>query len=133
MLKLTTLVVDKFHEETALPGIKLPDNIPRSSTSIDEAVEIIQILLEKGNAYWHEGNVYFAPLTFPRFGEVCGRDMSRWPRHKDRFSNDTCNGLRWNLGDFILWHGHPGDDTIFWDTAIGKWRPSWNIQDQAKR
>jgi cysteinyl-tRNA synthetase len=131
VLQLTTPVVDKFHEETELLGIKLPKYIPRSSTSIDEAVEIIQILLEKGNAYWHDGNVYFDPLTFPRFGEVYGLDMSRWPKHKVRFSKDTYNGLRWNLGDFILWHGHPGDDTIFWDTAIGKGRPSWNIQDPA--
>lgn len=131
VLQLTTPVVETFYRETGLLGIKLPEYIPRSSTSIDEAVEIIQILLEKGNAYWHDGNVYFDPLTFPRFGEVYGLDMSRWPKQKVRFSKDTYNGLRWNLGDFILWHGHKDDDTIHWDTAIGKGRPSWNIQDPA--
>ena len=133
VLKLTEPVVEKFHEETKLLGIKLPKPkfIPRSSTSIEEGVEIIQILLEKGNAYWHDGNVYFDPLTFPRFGEVFGLDMSRWPKKKVRFSRDTYNGLRWNLGDFILWHGYKDGDPISWDTAIGKGRPSWNIQDPA--
>jgi cysteinyl-tRNA synthetase len=61
--------------------------------------------------------------------------MSKWPKKKVRFKRDTYNGNRWNLGDFILWHGeknmdHTGDDAV-WDTPIGKGRPSWNIQDSA--
>ena len=131
VLQLTTPVVETFFRECDVLGIKLPDHIPRSSTSIDEAVEIIRILVDKGHAYWHDGNVYFDPLTYEGFGEVFGLDMSRWPRQKVRFSRDTYNGLRWNLGDFILWHGHKGDNQIHWDTAIGPGRPSWNIQDPA--
>ena len=131
VLELTTPVVETFFRECDLLGIKLPNHIPRSSTSIDEAVEIIQILIDKGHAYWHDGNVYFDPLTYEGFGEVFGLDMSRWPKHKVRFSRDTYNGLRWNLGDFILWHGHRNDNQIHWDTAIGPGRPSWNIQDPA--
>jgi len=34
-------------------------------------------------------------------------------------------------GDFILWHGYKKGDKVYWDTKIGKGRPSWNIQDQA--
>lgn len=131
VLQLTTPVVETFFRECELLGIKLPDHIPRSSTSIDEAVEIIQILIDKGHAYWHEGNVYFDPLTYEGFGEIFGLDMSRWPKRKIRYSKDTYNGLRWNLGDFILWHGHKDDEQIHWDTAIGPGRPSWNIQDPA--
>ena len=37
--------------------------------------------------------------------------------------------MRWNRGDFILWHGYKGGSEISWDTKIGKGRPSWNIQD----
>ncbi len=131
VLQVTTPVVEAFYHESELLGIKLPDYIPRSSTSIDEAVQIIQSLLEKGHAYWHDGNVYFDPLTYEGFGEIFGLDMSNWPKHKVRFSQDTYNGLRWNRGDFILWHGHDGDDMIHWDTAIGPGRPAWNVQDPA--
>lgn len=131
VLKLTTPVVDAFHRECGLLGIKLPDYIPRSSTSIDEAVAIIKRLIEKGHAYWHGGNVYFDPLTYEGFGEIFGLDMDTWPRHKVRFSQDTYNGLRWNRGDFILWHGHTGGEEIHWDTDIGPGRPAWNVQDPA--
>jgi len=57
--------------------------------------------------------------------------MSRWPKEKRRFKKDTYHGQRWNLGDFILWHGHKPGDQVFWDTEIGRGRPSWNIQDPA--
>jgi cysteinyl-tRNA synthetase len=128
---LTTPVVDAFYRECELLDIKLPKFIPRSSTSIDEAVELIETLIRKGHAYEYNGNIYFDPLTYDGFGEVYGLDMSKWPKRKVRFSQDTYNGLRWNRGDFILWHGYKGDDTIHWDTRIGPGRPAWNVQDPA--
>ena len=128
---LTSSVEDILFREADELGMKMPDSIPRSSTSIDSAVALIEKLVENGHAYWHEGNVYFDPLTYPRFGEIFGLDMSRWPEKKVRFSRDTYNGLRWNRGDFILWHGWDGDDWVHWDTPIGKGRPAWNIQDPA--
>jgi cysteinyl-tRNA synthetase len=30
-----------------------------------------------------------------------------------------------------LWHGYKEGDKVYWDTKIGKGRPSWNIQDPA--
>ena len=121
----------RFHEESAVLGIKLPPTIPSSSTSVDEAAEIIRILVDKRHAYWHEGDVFFDPLTFDGFGKLFRLDMVRWPKKKVRFRRDTYNGNRWNLGDFILWHGHRNGDLAVWDTAIGKGRPSWNVQDPA--
>ena len=92
-------------------------------------MEIINRLLDRKIAYWNNGNVYFDPLKFPGFGEIYGLDMNRWPLKKRRFHRDTYPGMRWNLGDFILWHGYKKADTVCWDTSIGKGRPSWNIQD----
>jgi cysteinyl-tRNA synthetase len=37
--------------------------------------------------------------------------------------------LRWNRGDFILWHRNGENAGICWDTKIGRGRPAWNIQD----
>ena len=121
----------QFFKDAQALGIRLPDKIPRSSTSVDQAVRLIKLLLERGNAYRHQGDVFFDPLTFKGFGRLYGLDMSRWPSRKVRFRKDTYPGQRWNLGDFILWHGKKKDDTFFWDSAIGPGRPAWNIQDPA--
>ncbi len=128
---VTGQVEERFYRETAQLRIKLPSSIPRSSTSVPECVRIIQVLLERGIAYWHRGDVFFDPLKFPGFGRLFGLDMSRWPKRKVRFRQDTYPGQQWNRGDFILWHGWHEGETVYWDTEIGRGRPSWNVQDPA--
>jgi len=120
-----------FLDELKQLGTKKPTYIPRSSTSVDQAVRIIEILLRKGYAYWYKGNVYYDPLKFKGFGKLYGSDMIRWPREKRRFHKDAYPGNRWNLGDFILWHGYKEGDKIYWNTSLGKGRPAWNVQDPA--
>jgi cysteinyl-tRNA synthetase len=122
-------VAKRFFEEAKLLKIRLPGTIARASASVPQAVSLIQRLLAKGLAYWHDGNVFFDPLKFKQFGKLFRLDMSRWPKKKVRFKRDTYRGQRWNLGDFILWH-KDGEVSV-WDTAIGRGRPSWNIQDPA--
>ena len=127
--KLTKENIDGFLREMNLLRIKTPDYLPRASDHVEEAAAMIERLLELKVAYRHRGNIYFDPLKFPGFGKLYGLDMSRWPTRKRRFHRDTYPGIQWNLGDFILWHGYREGDTVFWDTAIGRGRPSWNIQD----
>lgn len=116
-------------------GARIPDHLPRSSTTIDQAVDLIEDLLRKGFAYWHkhEGrrNVYYDPTRFSGFGSLYGLDMGDWPSKKRRFHRDTYPDRRWNRGDFILWHGYTEGDGVYWSTRLGKGRPAWNIQDPA--
>ena len=127
--KLTKENIDGFLREIRLLRIKTPDHLPRASDHVEEAAAMIERLLELKVAYRHRGNIYFDPLKFPGFGKLYGLDMSRWPTRRRRFHRDTYPGTQWNLGDFILWHGYREGDAVSWDTAIGRGRPSWNIQD----
>lgn len=127
--ELTERNIDEFIDELKLLGIRIPEYLPRSSGYVGEAARMIARLIEIGVAYRHGGNVYFDPLKFPGFGKLYGLDMRRWPAQRRRYHRDTYPGLRWNLGDFILWHGYRAGDTLYWDTPIGRGRPSWNIED----
>jgi cysteinyl-tRNA synthetase len=130
--ELRAPVETAFFEECEMLKIHLPQKIPRASTSVDSAVDLIQRLVDRGHAYWHDGEVFFDPLTYRGFGRLYGLDMSRWPQKKVRFRRDTYRGRRWNLGDFILWHKRRKEDgKVWWDTDIGPGRPAWNIQDAA--
>ena len=129
--ELTGKNIREFMEEMKLLRMKTPDYLPKASENVDQAVEIIQRLLERKVAYWHKGNVYFDPLRFPGFGKLYGLDMSKWPKKKIRFHKDTYPGIQWNFGDFILWHGYKQGEKAYWNTSIGSGRPSWNIQDPA--
>jgi cysteinyl-tRNA synthetase len=129
--QLTAENVRRFVGEMKLLRMKVPDYLPRSSEHVDEMVKVIELLIDRKVAYWHKGNVYFDPLRFPGFGKLYGLDMSKWPKRKLRFHRDTYPGVQWNLGDFILWHGYKKGDKTYWDTRIGRGRPSWNIEDPA--
>jgi cysteinyl-tRNA synthetase len=126
---LTGKIAERFFEEAETLKIKSPTFNPRSSTTVDQAVRLIRVLLEKGYAYWHQGDVFYDPLKFKDFGKLYGLDMRRWPKTRKRFRKDTYTGMRWNYGDFILWHGYRAGDAVYWETEIGKGRPAWNVQD----
>lgn len=123
--------IRRFIEEMKLLRIKVPDFLPRASESIKESAELIELLLRRKVAYRYNNKVYFDPLKFRGFGKLYGLDMSRWPARKTRFHRDTYPGMRWNLGDFVLWHGYSEGDKYYWDTKIGRGRPAWNVQDPA--
>lgn len=127
--ELTQRNIAQFLDEMQLLRIRIPEWMPRASAHVHEAAALIAELLDRGVAYRHGGNIYFAPLKFPGFGRLFGLDMSRWPARTRRFHRDTYPGTQWNRGDFILWHGYRAGDPAFWDTVIGRGRPSWNIQD----
>jgi len=129
--ELTERNAETFLEELKKLGAEKPTYIPRSSTSVDEAVQVIETLLKKGYAYWYKGNVYFDPLKFNGFGRLYRLDMTKWPKERRHFHKDTYPGNRWNLGDFILWHGYKKGDKVCWNTRLGRGRPAWNVQDPA--
>ncbi|PVX23098.1 MAG: hypothetical protein CW691_11550 [Candidatus Bathyarchaeum sp.] len=133
--ELTSGNVKKFVEDLKKLKVKLPDYLQRSSNTVEQAVNLIENLLQTGYAYWHthkgRKNVYFNPLKFDGFGKLFRLDMRKWPKQTIRFHRDTYPGSRWNRGDFILWHGYKEGDKVYWDTKIGRGRPSWNIQDPA--
>ena len=133
LAELTGHAADDFYCGAGLLHIRLPDFIPRSTTSVDQAVQLIMKLLHKGYAYRYKDSIFYDPLKFEEFGKLYGLDMTDWPQKKRHYWQDTYSGNRWNLGDFILWHGYrpERDGSVFWHTTLGRGRPAWNIQDSA--
>ncbi len=118
-----------FIGDMKLLKMKIPDYLSKASENLEESANIIKKLLNKGVAYRYKENVYFDPAKFPGFGRLYGLDMTKWPRQKKRFHKDTYPGMRWNLGDFILWHGCLPGEIYCWNSSLGCGRPSWNVQD----
>lgn len=49
--ELTDRKLKIFLEELGKLGAKIPEHIPRSSTTVDQAIHLIEILLRKGYAF----------------------------------------------------------------------------------
>ncbi|MDR1894293.1 MAG: class I tRNA ligase family protein [Spirochaetales bacterium] len=129
MEEVTGDVGEVFARECRELGMKPPDALVPASAIVEETALLIKRLIDKGHAYFYRGDVFFDPLTVKDFGKLARLDLSRWPAKKVRYKKDTYPGNRWNLGDFILWHGYRGESIACWDTCLGRGRPSWNIQD----
>jgi cysteinyl-tRNA synthetase len=129
ILELTDGIEKIFLREAKSLNILFSHAPQRTSECVPTAVSIIEALMAKGHAYRHGDDVFFDPLTFTGFGKLYGLDMSKWPARKVRFRRDTYHGNRWNLGDFILWHGSRNGEMPSWESSIGPGRPSWNVQD----
>jgi cysteinyl-tRNA synthetase len=127
--EITEENIGQFIGEMALLRIKHPDHLAKASDHVEDAVKLIQTLIDKGFAYWHDGNVYYKALKFATFGKIAHLDLSDWPKEQRRFHMDNYTPNRWNKGDFILWYGEKKAAGIDWETSIGRGRPAWNIQD----
>ena len=100
---------------------------PKATENIDEIIEIIKTLVEKGYAYPVEnGDVYFSPKNFPEYGKLSHQPLE-----------DLEAGARINIGelkkdpmDFALWKGaKPGEP--YWPSPWGNGRPGWHIECSA--
>ena len=78
--ELTSVNIQEFQKEMRLLGMKMPDYFPRASENVDNALKILEALLQKGIAYRHGINYYFDPLKFPGFGKLYGLDMGNGRR-----------------------------------------------------
>lgn len=129
--EITKGIAKIFFDEIILLNIKPPTYFLRSSETVEESINIIKRLLEKGHAYYYKKDIYFDPLTFKGFGKLYGLDMKKWPKKKFRFKKDNYPYNKWNMGDFILWHSCEDESYPCWDSEMGRGWPAWNVQDPA--
>ena len=75
---LTRPVADRFFADCEMLHILLPKPVARSTTSVDQAVDLIHALLEKKIAYWHGADVFYDPLKFKGFGRRTALEPGRF-------------------------------------------------------
>jgi cysteinyl-tRNA synthetase len=105
-----------------------PDVLPRATGHIDEIVDLIATLLERGHAYrTDDGSIFFRISSWPAYGKLARLDPEQL-RVGERVEADEYG--KDDVRDFALWKGpKPGEPS--WDTAIGPGRPGWHIECSA--
>jgi cysteinyl-tRNA synthetase len=115
--------IREFEKDMEALGVLTPDCQPRATQYIDQMIEAIQILLEKGHAYQVEEDVYYAVDTFPEYGKLSHRK----PEELVAGSRVEVDERKRNPLDFALWKGaKPGEPC--WESPWGKGRPGWHIE-----
>lgn len=99
---------------------------PKATENIDEIIDIIKTLEEKGYAYAVDGDVYYRTLKFKDYGKLSHQPI-----------DDLQSGARIAVGDkkedpldFALWKAAKEGEP-YWDSPWGKGRPGWHIECSA--
>ena len=120
--------LERFLADAAALRMTTPDVLPRATEHIDQIVEMISTLLERGHAYRTEdGSIFFRIASWPAYGRLARLDPEGL-RVGERVEADEYG--KDDVRDFALWKGpKPGEPS--WDTAIGPGRPGWHIECSA--
>ena len=123
-------ISEKYIEEfwTDAKGLNVREATvhPKATENIDEIINIISTLVEKGYAYEADGDVYFSPKKFKEYGKLSHQPLE-----------DLEAGARIMVGevkkepmDFALWkNAKPGEP--YWESPWGNGRPGWHIECSA--
>ncbi|MCP4230663.1 MAG: cysteine--tRNA ligase [bacterium] len=123
----TAQYIEAFYDDLDTLRIQRAEIYPRATRHIDEMVELIKRLEEKGHTYVSDDGVYFKITSFPRYGRLSGFDISQ-VKSGARVAVDEYD--KEDARDFTLWKfqrpGEPG-----WESPWGVGRPGWHIECSA--
>ncbi len=124
--EITGRFIKAYNEDMAVLGVLPPDIEPRATRHIDEMIEMIKELIEKGFAYEAEGHVVFDVEANENYGQLSKRNL----REMIAGSRVEVAPYKKSAHDFVLWKPStpelPG-----WDSPWGRGRPGWHIECSA--
>jgi len=118
--------IASFYQDMHALGVLDADVEPRATEHIDDMLDMVSRLMDKGHAYVIDGDVYFSVETFAQYGQLSGRNLEDMVAGA-RIAVDE---KKRNPLDFVLWKkAKPGEPT--WKSPWGEGRPGWHIECSA--
>lgn len=126
----TAIYKQAFFADLTELKIEPAELYPAATDHINEMIELIQTLIDKGLGYQaDDGSVYFSIAKFPEYGKLAKIDLEN-QRSGVRIKNDEY--AKDSVADFALWKAWDvADGDVCWDSPWGKGRPGWHIECSA--
>ena len=124
---LTQRMIEAQQEDELRLGNKMPDREPKATEFMQEIIDMIQLLVDKGFAYQGAtGDVYYRATAFKEYGKLNNRNL-----------DDMLAGARIDVeiakehpADFVLWKMTKAGE-VHWASPWGIGRPGWHIECSA--
>ena len=128
VLEIAKFYTDAFFDDCKALNIATPDVVEPATNCIDEFINMVSTLLEKGYAYIAGGNVYFDTSKIEKyyvFNDFKEEDLEVGVR--DSVEED---GNKRNKADFVLWFTKSkfDDQELKWNSPWGIGYPGWHIE-----
>ena len=129
-LALSRHFIEALNEDMGRLGVDRADVEPLVSETIDEIIEMVQTLIDKGFAYASGGDVYYRVEHFDEYGKLSGRKLSDMESGRSGRIDDAEQSLKEHPFDFALWKSAK-DEELSWSSPWGQGRPGWHIECSA--
>ncbi len=128
VMEIAKFYTDAFFADCAKLNIKTPDVVEPATNCIDNFIEMIKVLLEKGYAYQAGENIYFDTSKLSAyyvFGNQTEEELMVGVRE-----DVTEDENKRNKNDFVLWFTKSKfeDQALKWDSPWGVGYPGWHIE-----
>ncbi len=100
-----------------------PTQSPRATEHIQQMIDLIGALVDKGYAYPRDGDVYYRVSAFEEYGKLSGRRTEEL----EVGARIAASQSKEDPLDFTLWKAaKPGEPK--WDSPWGEGRPGWHTE-----
>ena len=124
--ELSDKFIAAFKEDVTKLGVKPATQHPRVIDYMDEIIDFVQVLIDKGYAYEAAGDVYFRVEKAENYARLANKTLS----DLEAGASGRVEGegqLKEHPFDFALWKAaKPGE--VFWESPWGAGRPGWHIE-----
>lgn len=118
--------IEAYFADMDAIGVERADVHPRATEHINEMIEAVKTLIEKGYAYEKNGDVYFRSLHKKDYGKLSHQSLEELKTG----ARIEVNEQKEHPLDFALWKAaKPGE--ISWETPWGPGRPGWHLECSA--
>lgn len=130
ILDIADFYTKSFVDDTLKLCLKQPNLYCKATEHIQDMIQMIQKIEEKGFTYLNGGNVYFDTSKLRDYGRLRGQNLEDKLSNRHRIDEDA---HKRNSGDFVLWftkskyEGH----ILSWESPWGKGYPGWHIECSA--
>lgn len=115
--------IDEYFVDADGLGINRADVHPRVTDNIQQIIDFVKDLEDKGYAYEVNGDVYFDTKKFEGYGKLSKQNQDEL----EAGARIEVNDQKRHPMDFVLWkskkEGEPG-----WNSPWGEGRPGWHIE-----
>ena len=122
-LEVSEKYIEEYFKDADALGIRRATHHPKVTDTIPDIIAYIEKLIEKGNAYVSDGDVYYDTSTFETYGKLSGQSLD----DLEAGARIEVNEQKRHPADFALWKAKkPGEPS--WPSPWGEGRPGWHIE-----
>ncbi len=126
-MQIAEMYTQSYYEDMDALGVLRADISPRASGHINEQIEMVKQLIEKGFAYEANGSVYFEVGKYSRYGKLSGRTVDEM----EAGARVEVNPEKRHPADFALWKKAEPGHIMRWPSPWGEGYPGWHIECSA--